>query len=132
MYQHCTENNETCTKRSRDENESFGNQDRIGAHLLATHAALTSLPVEMNVTKEPVDDVERLLLATDKFMHLLSEPLDLSAHHKFEHACSHINEKISRHCENVKRRCSSYETFLDGVLTRQKIANEQTKRSSHV
>lgn len=72
-------------------------------------------------------DVERLLLTTDKFVHMLSMPLDLSAHHKFEHACSHMKEKISRHCENVERRCSSYETFLDSVLRRQKKAREQTK-----
>ena len=99
----------------------------IGAHLLATHAALTSLPVDMNVTQDPLKDVERLLLTTDKFVHMLSMPLDLSAHHKFEHACSHMKEKISRHCENVERRCSSYETFLDSVLRRQKKAQEQTK-----
>jgi len=101
--------------------------EKISARLLATHASLTSLPVQVNASKKPVEDVERLLLETDKFAHILSHPLDLSAHHKFEHACSHISEKIARHCTNVKRRCEKYEKFLNDVLKRQKETKNKTK-----
>ncbi len=104
--------------------------ETIGAKLLSTHDSLLNLPVQES-PKEPLQDLERLLRETDKIVHTLSKPFDLSAHHKFEHSCSFMTQKIERHCENVKRRCEKFEIYQNKVLERfqrsSKLASELSR-----